>query len=119
MSVTKLFIHGFPNDMDKQERIDFIIDLFSSHIQLSEDNITIITDREKGWLKPFLFVEVGDSSIAESIIEQFDNTEYPEISKLSISLAKPKEESGNKSNNFRNKRQGGNSYSNGGSYNRY
>jgi len=113
MSTTKLFVHGFPNEMDKQARIDFILGLFGEYTQVFEDKITIITDRERGGLKPFLFVEVEDESAAQTIIDELDKTGYDEVRELSISLAKPKEEGDRRNSNFRNKRQGG------GSYNRY
>lgn len=117
-SNSKLFVHGFLNDMDQEARISLINELFTKYGEVKD--IAFIPNREYGGLKSFGFIQMDSDESAETVIENLDGYEDKETGlKLSISVAKPREDnrpSGGYNNggrrNFRN--GGGKNYSNSG-----
>lgn len=79
--------------MDKEARLEFLIQVFGEFGEVTEKNITLITDRETGDYKAFCFVEM-ESECAEAAIAQLDGAIYEdERIELVVNVAKPKEDS--------------------------
>lgn len=101
--MTKLFVRvaGLDRDITKEDRIAFIQDIFSPFVELSEDSIAIIPDKEFGGYRNFLFVEIEDEEVANKAIEALDNSTTEEGFGLIVNVAKPKEEGDRKPGGFK------------------
>lgn len=111
-SNSKLFVHGFPSDMDQEARISLVNQLFTEYGEVVD--IAFIPNREYGGLKSFGFVQMDSEDSANTVIENLDGYEDEELGlKLSISIAKPREDNrssgGGGRRNFRNNRSHDNS----------
>lgn len=105
MSNSKLFVHGFRNNLSLADRTTMIINLFSEYGTVkmipnpkSDDPeelqpaIVFIKDKEKGdgSYKNFCFVEMEDEAGALAVLENCANVDFEGGIRLSTSLAKEK-----------------------------
>ena len=67
--MAKLFIVGFPRDMEEIE----LVELFSSHGIV--DNVTVVTDQITGENKGYGFITMADGAGAERAIAALDQAE--------------------------------------------
>jgi RNA recognition motif-containing protein len=67
--MAKLFIVGFPRDMDEVE----LVELFSNHGIV--DNVTVVTDQITGENKGYGFISMADRIGADRAIEALDQAE--------------------------------------------
>jgi hypothetical protein len=89
---TTLFVHGFTSEMDKQARIDFILEKFSEYDEsITDANIKIIENREYGGLKNFCFVDLDFAAAKKVVSSELNGYKLDDGSELSISIAKPRE----------------------------
>jgi hypothetical protein len=89
---TTLFLHGFPSEMEKQARIDFVLEKFGEYDEtITEANIKIIENREYGGLKNFCFADLDFAGAKKAMASDLNGFAFDEDSKLSISIAKPRE----------------------------
>ncbi len=95
-NTTKLFVHVFKPEMTKEERIDLVISAFSEYGDITEDNISLITDREHGGYTNYCFVEI-DADAAKDVVNNLNETEASNGLNWSISVAKPKTERSDRS----------------------
>ena len=104
---TTVFVHGFSQEMDKQARIDFILEKFGEYDEtIQESNIKIIENREYGGLKNFCFVDLDFAAAKKVISSELQGYKLDDGSELSISIAKPREP---RTNNFGGGNGGGRS----------
>jgi RNA recognition motif-containing protein len=94
MSKTKLFVHGFSFDDSEQDRINIILELFSPFGTITEEDITIIPNREYGGLKNFSFVEYETKEEADAAIDALDGKTTESGLQLSVNVARPREDNG-------------------------
>jgi hypothetical protein len=101
-NTTTLFLHGFPRDMEKQARIDFILKNFAefdetlqTRFEADAQNspIKIIENRDFGGLKNFCFVDVEFSAAKKAMSSELNGYKFDgdNDDTLTISIAKPKE----------------------------
>jgi len=83
--MTKLFVVGFPRDMDKAE----LLEIFSLHGLV--DLITIITDKETGVSQGYGFVHMNDEAGAKRAIAALNGAEIDDR-QLSVRIADVKNE---------------------------
>jgi RNA recognition motif-containing protein len=67
--MAKLFIVGFPRDMEEVE----LVELFSSHGIVN--NVTVVTDQITGESKGYGFITMADGAGAERAISALDQAE--------------------------------------------
>jgi RNA recognition motif-containing protein len=83
MNMTKLFVVGFPRDMDEIE----LLELFTSYGQVGI--VTIVTDKDSGLSQGYGFVHMDDQAGAERAIAALDGAEIDER-KISVRIAENK-----------------------------
>jgi RNA recognition motif-containing protein len=83
--MTKLFVVGFPRDMDKAE----LLEIFSLHGLV--DLITIITDKETGVSQGYGFVHMNDEAGAKRAIAALNGAEIDDR-QLTVRIADVKNE---------------------------
>jgi RNA recognition motif-containing protein len=83
--MTKLFVVGFPRDMDKTE----LLELFSLHGLV--DLVTIITDKETGVSQGYGFIHMNDQAGAERAIAALNGAEIDDRT-ISVRIADAKPE---------------------------
>jgi hypothetical protein len=89
---TTLFVHGFSPEMDKQARIDFILEKFGEYDEsLTEANIKIIENREYGGLKNFCFVDLDFAGAKKAMTSDLNGYKLDDGGEISLSIAKPRE----------------------------
>ena len=95
---TSLFVHGIESDMDANQIKAIVIESFREFgaTEITENDVNLIPDRERGGFRRFCFVLV-DPSIATEVVNNFENSdqnqaEYP----LVVNIAKPREEHGDR-----------------------
>lgn len=98
MSSKKLFVRigGLDNNFDPKDRILLIQEIFKPVVEILEDQIQLIQDRERGGYRNFCFVTLEKEDQVSQAIEQFDGSSTGDGYQLSVSVARPKE-----NNNFR------------------
>jgi RNA recognition motif-containing protein len=83
--MTKLFVVGFPRDMDKTE----LLELFSLHGLV--DLVTVITDKETGISQGYGFIHMNDDAGAQRAIAALNGAEIDERT-ISVRIADTKAE---------------------------
>ena len=83
--MTKLFVVGFPRDMDKTE----LLELFSLHGLV--DLVTVITDKETGVSQGYGFIHMNDEAGADRAIAALNGAEIDDR-KISVRIADAKPE---------------------------
>jgi RNA recognition motif-containing protein len=120
--MTRLFVrvHGLDRNVSREDRIAFLQDMFSTFIQLDPSDITIISDRDYGGFRNFMFVAINDDTIAQNAISALDNTTTNDGYSLNVNEAKPQEQSDRPRNSGGYKaRNTQNSYEKTGGYSKY
>ncbi len=112
---TKLFVHGFSFDDSEQDRINIILELFSPFGEITEEDITIIPNREYGGLKNFSFVTYKTKEEADAAIDALDGKTTESGLQLSVNVARPREDNGGGGKSFGGGNRGGGNRG-GGSY---
>lgn len=104
--MTKLFVRigGLDRSVSKEDRIALIQSIFAGIAEVEAGNVVVITDKDYGGFRNFMFVSVVDDSQAQAVISQLDNVTTEEGYQLNINEAKPLED----------KPRTGGGYSNGG-----
>jgi RNA recognition motif-containing protein len=118
--MTNLFVRigGIDRNTPLETRIELIQDLFAPYVEIAESSIKIIKDREFGGFRNFLFVEIDDDEVANSIIDALDKTTTDEGYDLSINVAEDREKpsSNNNSGGYKKNNFSKNNYSKGNNY---
>ncbi len=118
--MTNLFVRigGIDRNTPLETRIELIQDLFAPYAEIAESSIKIIKDREFGGFRNFLFVEIDDDEVANSIIDALDKTTTDEGYDLSINVAEDREKpsSNNNSGGYKKNNFSKNNYSKGNNY---
>jgi RNA recognition motif-containing protein len=83
--MTKLFVVGFPRDMDKTE----LLELFSLHGLV--DLVTVITDKETGVSQGYGFIHMNDEAGADRAIAALNGAEIDDR-KITVRVADIKPE---------------------------
>lgn len=83
--MTKLFVVGFPRDMDKTE----LLELFSLHGMV--DLVTVITDKETGVSQGYGFIHMNDEAGANRAIAALNGAEIDDR-KITVRVADAKPE---------------------------
>ncbi|WP_179413535.1 RNA recognition motif domain-containing protein [Mucilaginibacter sp. E4BP6] len=83
--MTKLFVVGFPRDMDKTE----LLELFSLHGLV--DLVTVITDKETGVSQGYGFIHMNDEAGADRAIAALNGAEIDDR-KITVRVADTKPE---------------------------
>ncbi|MEM1312673.1 MAG: hypothetical protein AAGF07_04385 [Patescibacteria group bacterium] len=93
---TSLFVHGIDSEMEASQIKTVVIQAFKVHgsIEITSDDINLVTDHERGGFRRFCFVLVDPSS-AEEVVTNFENadqndSEFP----LVVNIARPREDRG-------------------------
>jgi hypothetical protein len=105
--MTKLFVRigGLDRSVSKEDRIALIQSIFAGIAEVEAGNVVVITDKDYGGFRNFMFVSIVDDSQAQAVISQLDNVTTEEGYQLNVNEAKPLEDK---------PRNGGGGYSNGG-----
>jgi RNA recognition motif-containing protein len=80
ITMTKLFVVGFPRDMDKTE----LLELFSLHGLV--DLVTVVTDKETDVSLGYGFIHMNDEAGARRAIAALDGAEIDDR-KISVRIA--------------------------------
>lgn len=83
--MTKLFVVGFPRDMDKTE----LLELFSLHGLV--DLVTVITDKDTGISQGYGFIHMNDQAGADRAIAALNGAEIDDR-KITVRIADAKAE---------------------------
>ena len=127
--MTKLFVRigGLDRSVSKEDRIALIQSIFAGIADVDAANVVVITDKDYGGFRNFMFVSITDDAQAQAVISQLDNVTTEEGYQLNVNEAKPLEDKprgggsggynggGGRSNGGYS--GGGRSNSNGGGYN--
>lgn len=123
--MTKLFVrvHGLDRNVSKEDRIAFLQDMFSTFLTLTPEDITVISDRDYGGFRNFMFVAISDDDVAQKAIQALDGTSTNDGYNLNVNEAKPQEQSdrprGGNGGGYKPRNNDYNSNDRGGSYNSY
>jgi hypothetical protein len=90
----KLFVRldGLDRSVTKEDRISLLQSIFAEYVELTEDNIVIISDKEYGGYRNFMFVTISDDAQAQQAITDLDNTTTDEGYGMNLNEAKPLED---------------------------
>lgn len=117
--MTKLFVRigGLDRSVSKEDRITLIQSIFAGIAEVDPTNVVVITDKDYGGFRNFMFVSITDDAQAQAVISQLDNVTTEEGYQLNVNEAKPLEDKPRGGGGFGGGNGGGRSsgsYSNGG-----
>ena len=125
--MTKLFVRigGLDRSVSKEDRIALIQSIFAGIADVDAANVVVITDKDYGGFRNFMFVSITDDAQAQAVISQLDNVTTEEGYQLNVNEAKPLEDKPRGGGGFGGGNGGGRSSggysgggrSNGGGYN--
>ena len=90
----KLFVrlNGLDRSVTKEDRISLLQSIFAQYSEITEDNIVIISDKDYGGYRNFMFVTISDDAQANQAITDLDNTVTEEGYGINVNEAKPLED---------------------------
>ena len=92
--MTKLFVRigGLDRSVSKEDRIALIQSIFAGIADVDAANVVVITDKDYGGFRNFMFVSITDDAQAQAVISQLDNVTTEEGYQLNVNEAKPLED---------------------------
>ena len=92
--MTKLFVRigGLDRSVSKEDRIALIQSIFAGIAEVDPANVVVITDKDYGGFRNFMFVSITDDAQAQAVISQLDNVTTEEGYQLNVNEAKPLED---------------------------
>jgi hypothetical protein len=91
MSKLYVRIYGLDRDVAPEERISIVKAIFAPHIELADDQVQLITDREYGGYRNFCFVMCEEADVAR-LSEALDQTTTEDGYELTVNEARPMED---------------------------
>ena len=90
----KLFVrlNGLDRSVTKEDRISLLQSIFAQYAEITEDSIVIISDKDYGGYRNFMFVTIADDTQANQAITDLDNTVTEEGYGINVNEAKPLED---------------------------
>ena len=130
--MTKLFVRveGLNRNVSREDRIAMMQHVFSPFFEVSEENVTIISDKEYGGYRNFMFVSTDNDEAAQQAVTALNDTSTDDGYNINVNEAKPLEDRPRtgggdrvdrkpRSGGFSGERRSGGYSSNGGSRNQY
>jgi RNA recognition motif-containing protein len=90
----KLFVRveGLNRNISREDRVAMMQHIFSPFFQVEEENVTIITDKEYGGYRNFMFVSTDDDDAANQAITALNDTSTDDGYNINVNEAKPMED---------------------------